>query len=207
MTSPAMSNPGAREPALDLPRTGGGVREPGWWGMLLFCVTESSLFLYLLGSYFYLRGTVAAFSAEGGRHSSLVTPVVLTVLLLSSSATLRWGELGIRRGDVRRLVIGLSATLALGSVFLSLQLVEFARLEHLPQSDAYWSMFYTITGFHGAHVFLGLLMLAMNLVRALRGHFTASRYLAVQNGSLYWHTVDIVWIAIVSILYLAPHLW
>ena len=182
-------------------------RAPGWWGMLLFCVTEGTLFLYFLGAWFYLRGTVTSFAAEGGHHPALGIPLTLTVLLVSSSVSLWWGEQGIRRGDRKRLTLGLLITLVLGAVFLVLQGVEYARETHVPQMDAYWSAFYTITGFHGAHVLLGWLMLAYNLVRNARGHFTARHHLAVQNGSLYWHTVDIVWIAIVSSLYLVPWLW
>jgi heme/copper-type cytochrome/quinol oxidase subunit 3 len=128
------------------------------------------------------------------------------VLLVGSSVTLRWGELGIRRADVRRLTLGLIATIALGAGFLGVQIFEYALLEHMPQTDAYWSTFYTIISFHGAHVLLGLMMLAMNLVRARQGHFTADRHLAVQNGALYWHMVDLVWIGIVAALYLSPRL-
>ena len=189
-----------------LPRTGTGMRAPGWWGMLLFCITEGMLFLFFVGSYFYLRGSAVAFEAEGGRNPALGIPMVLTVLLVGSSATLRWGEVGIRRGDRRRLTMGLAATIVLGAAFLALQAIEYARLEQMPQTNAYWSSFYTITGVHGAHVLLGLLMLTMNLIRATRGHFTSDRHLAVQNGALYWHTVDIVWIVIVTALYLSPRL-
>ena len=175
--------------------------------MLLFCVTEATLFLYLLGAWFYLRGTVTSFAAEGGRHPALGIPLTLTALLISSSIALWWGEQGLKRGDRARLTWGLIIALALGAAFLALQLVEYAHETHMPQNDAYWSAFYTITGIHGTHVLLGWLMLAFNLMRNLRGHFTAERHLAVQNGSMYWHTVDIVWIAIFACLYLAPWLW
>ena len=186
---------------------GHSARAPGWWGMLLFCVTEATLFLYFVGAWFYLRGTVASFGAEGGRHPALGLPMALTALLVSSSLTLRWGEQGIKRGDRARLTLGLVATLVLGAAFLALQWLEFARLAHVPQNDAYWSAFYTIIGIHGTHVLLGWLMLVFNLVRNLSGHFTADRHLAVENGSMYWHTVDIVWITIVACVYLAPWLW
>ena len=208
MTSIPVTHSDVVPPTTDLlPRTGTGTREPGWWGMVCFCITEASLFLYFLGAYFYLRGTVRSFGAGGGHPPALLIPITLTVLLVSSSVTLWWGEQGIKRGDARRLTIGLVLTLLLGASFLVLQMVEYAKEEHMPQTDAYWSTFYTITGFHGAHVFLGLLFLAFNLVRNTRGHFTADRHLAVQNGSLYWHTVDAVWIAILASLYLAPHVW
>lgn len=182
-------------------------RAPAWWGMVLFCVTEATLFVYFLGSWFYLRGTITSFAAEGGRHPALGIPVALTLLLGASSASVVWAERGIRRGDARRLSVGLVVTLALGAAFLALQAFEYARETHMPQTDAYWSTYYTITGFHGAHVLLGWLMLAFTLLRNARGHFSARRHLAVQNVGLYWHTVDGVWLVIVLALYVAPWLW
>ena len=104
-----------------LPRTGVGQNAPGWWGMVLFCTTEVALFGYFIVSYFYLRGAAVAFAAEGGKHSSLTLPVVMTVLLVSSSFVLRWGEKGIERGDNTRLMIALGVTIALGVGFLATQ--------------------------------------------------------------------------------------
>lgn len=193
-------------PADSLPRTGVGRHAPGWWGMLLFCVSEVALFAYFLVSYAYLRGAYVAFAANGGAHPSLGIPALLTVLLVGSSLVLRWGERGIERGDNRRLVIALIVTILLGAAFLVTQGAEYAREQHMPQTDAYWSTFYAITGTHGAHVALGILMLAFNLMRAIRGHFSATRRLAIQNGALYWHTVDLVWLLILFALYLAPYL-
>ena len=202
MSAPAMVVP----PAESLPRTGVGKNAPGWWGMVLFCATEVALFAYFIVSYFYLRGPSVAFAAEGGKYSSLTLPVLMTVLLVSSSFVLRWGEKGIERGDNTRLMIGLGITILLGLAFLGTQGVEYARSEHMPQTDAYWSLFFTITGVHGAHVVIGLLMLVMNFIRASLGHFTSDRRLAVQNGSLYWHMVDVIWLLIFSTLYLLPRL-
>ena len=191
-------------PAETLPRTGVGQNAPGWWGMALFCLTEATLFSYFIVSYFYLRGAAVSFAAEGGKHSSLTLPVLMTVLLVSSSVVLRWGEKGIERGDNARLTIALVITIALGIAFLATQAVEYSHADHTPQTDAYWSMFFTITGVHGAHVAMGLLMLTMNAVRASLGHFTSERRLAVQNGALYWHMVDAVWLVIFTTLYLLP---
>ena len=182
-------------------------RAPAWWGMVLFCVTEATLFVYFIGSWFYLRGTITSFAAEGGRHPTLGIPAALTALLLGSSASLVWAERGIRRGDTRRLSTGLGLTLVLGAAFIALQGVEYAREMHTPQTDAYWSAFYTITGFHGAHVLLGWLMLAFTLLRHTRHSFSSRQHLMVQNAALYWHTVDGVWLVIVFALYVAPWLW
>jgi heme/copper-type cytochrome/quinol oxidase subunit 3 len=72
--------------------------------------------------------------------------------------------------------------------------------------DAYGSLFYTITGFHGAHVIVGLVMLVVVFIRAARGHFRAGRHEAITNVALYWHFVDVVWLAVFTSLYITPHL-
>jgi len=102
--------------------------------------------------------------------------------------------------------VGLAAAIALGLLFLVLQGVEYGREKASFTKDAYGSLFYTITGFHGAHVFVGLVMLTVVLVRALRGHFAKGRYEAVTNVALYWHFVDAVWLAVFTSLYITPHL-
>jgi heme/copper-type cytochrome/quinol oxidase subunit 3 len=186
-----------------LPVGGGGKGSTGWWGMMLLIVTEASLFAYLLFSYFYL-GSMApgAWPASGPPELSLALPN--TAILLLSSGTMYWAEAGARRGHQWRLRTGLLVTLALGTVFLAIQMVEYRRKTFTPQSDAYGSLFFTITGFHGAHVAVGLLMLAVVSVRAWLGHFGAARHLAVTNVSWYWHFVDAVWLAVFASLYLSP---
>jgi heme/copper-type cytochrome/quinol oxidase subunit 3 len=82
--------------------------------------------------------------------------------------------------------------------------VEYSHKQFTPATDAYGSLFFTITGFHGAHVAVGLLMIAVVAVRAWLGHFSERRHLAVTNVSWYWHFVDVVWLAVFTSLYLSP---
>jgi len=127
-----------------------------------------------------------------------------TGVLLLSSGAMWWAESGIRRGDETRLRLGLMLTLLLGAVFLGIQLVEYRHQSFTPATSAYGSLFYTITGFHGAHVAVGLLMLAVVGLRAWLGHFSSRHHLAVTNVSWYWHFVDAVWLAVFTSLYLSP---
>jgi heme/copper-type cytochrome/quinol oxidase subunit 3 len=182
-------------------------RASGWWGMVWLCVTEAMLFACLIASYFFLRGSVQGFYAEGGHYPSLALPIPMTVLLLASSATMWWGEQGIKRNDQTRLRLGLAVTFVLGALFLTLQVVEFRRNPLGPTVSAYHSIFYTTTGLHGAHVAMGLVMNLYVQLQAWRGHFSSRRHLAVQNVALYWHFVDAVWIVILTTLYLSPRLW
>ncbi|HWJ23287.1 MAG TPA: cytochrome c oxidase subunit I [Gemmatimonadaceae bacterium] len=188
----------------DLPVGASGRRGVGWWGMACTVATEGAFFAYLLFGYFYLA------SMSGNPWPTRVPgfglPLVNTLILLASSAVVLWAERGIRAGSTTRLRVGFAVAIALGVLFLSLQGVEYGREALSPTHDAYGSLFYTITGFHGAHVFVGLVMLAVVLVRALRGHFGARRHEAVSNVALYWHFVDVVWLAVFTSLYVTPHL-
>jgi heme/copper-type cytochrome/quinol oxidase subunit 3 len=173
--------------------------------MVLLITTEASFFAYLLFSYFYLASMArGAWPPTGVPALQLALPN--TVILIVSSGTMWWGEVGIRNGNQGRLRLGLLVTLVLGLTFLTIQGVEYSRKTFTPASSAYGSLFFTITGFHGAHVFAGLLMNVVIQVRAWLGHFTARRHLAVSNIALYWHFVDVVWIVVFASLYLTPRL-
>ena len=182
-----------------------GRRNPGWWVMVLVIATEAMFFAFLLFSYFYVgSGAVGPWPPAGPPELRLAAPN--TAILLASSAAVWWGERGIAHDAQRQLRVGLLVMLVLGATFLAIQGVEYSRKPFTPQSHAYGSLFYTITGFHGAHVFVGLLMSAVVQLRAWRGHFTAERHLAVTNVAMYWHFVDAVWIAVFLSLYVSPRL-
>jgi heme/copper-type cytochrome/quinol oxidase subunit 3 len=180
-------------------------RNPGWWAMLLIVITEGMLFMYLLFAYFYLGSmSNAPWPPSGPPDLKLVAPN--TIILLVSSGTMWWAESGIRAGSQLRLRLGLVITLLLGALFLVIQGIEYSKKDFALQSNAYGSLFFTITGFHGAHVFVGLLFNIVVQIRAWLGHFTVERHLAVSNAAIYWHFVDAVWLVVFASLYLAPHL-
>lgn len=191
--------------ARRLPLDGVGASAPGAYGMLLLILTEASLFGYLLFSYFYLASMARGpWPPAGMPELRLALPN--TGILLLSSGAMWWAESGIRRDRRGRLLIGLALALALGLVFLGIQLAEYRHQPFGPSTDAYSSLFFTITGFHGAHVAVGLLMIAVVALRAGLGHFSASRHLAVTNVAWYWHFVDAVWLVVFTSLYLSPRL-
>jgi heme/copper-type cytochrome/quinol oxidase subunit 3 len=179
---------------------------PGRWGMVLLIAAEATLFLYLLASYFYLRLGAASWPPAGIERPELQVPAINTAILLSSSLPMYWADAAIRRGGQGRLMLGLALSFGLGAIFLGLQFSEYGRLTFAPQTNAYGSLFFTVTGFHGAHVLAGLLLNGLIQVRAWLGHFDARRHLAVETAALYWHFVDVVWIFIFVSLYLSPHL-
>jgi cytochrome c oxidase subunit I+III len=185
-----------------LPLGASGRRSVGWWGMLAVVATEASFFCYLLFSYFYL-GSIST-NPWPSQVPRFGLPLLNTGILLSSSVAVWWGDRGIRAGKPRRLHIGIALGVGLGALFLALQGVEYSRETLSGTRDAYGSLFYTITGFHAAHVLVGLLMLGVVLTRAFLGHFGAERHEAVSNAALYWHFVDAVWLAVFTSLYVSP---
>ncbi|MEA2461702.1 MAG: cytochrome c oxidase subunit, partial [Actinomycetota bacterium] len=140
---------------------------------------------------------------------SLGLPVIMSVVLLSSSFPMHWAETAVEKGNVARLKLGLAITFALGVAFLALQLgIEYPHAldEFTPRSNSYGSLFFVITGLHGAHVAVGLAMNAWNQARAWGGHYDEGNFLHVQTGAMYWHFVDVVWIFVFLSLYLGPNL-
>ncbi|RZU75320.1 cytochrome c oxidase subunit 3 [Micromonospora kangleipakensis] len=185
-------------------------RSAGWWGMVMFVATEATLFACLLGSYFYLRFQYGPqWPPDGIGAPELLKPLVMTAVLVPSSLPVIWAEHGIRHGQRWRLRSGLAATMLLGMTFLALQATEYAeKLKHFTMTtDAYGSLFYLITGFHGLHVLVGLTMIGWLLAASLRGgSFGSHRHERVRNVAIYWHFVDLVWVAILFTIYLSPRL-
>ncbi|MGH7523697.1 MAG: cytochrome c oxidase subunit 3 [Gemmatimonadales bacterium] len=191
-----------------LPATPVPSRETGWWAMVCVCATEASLFAVLITAYFYLAMRSATWPPAGIQSPELEIPMAMTVALLSSSGAMAWAEHGVARNRRWQLIAGLATAIVLGVIFLGLFVHEYhdkLRLV-LPQTHAYASLFYVITGIHGAHVSFGLLLLGFTLLAALRGHFDAHHRSGVAIVALYWHFVDLVWLVIVATLYLSPRL-
>ena len=124
------------------------------------------------------------------------------VAMVISSITCQIGVWAIRRDDRTRFVRAIGITLVLGIVFLLGQAYDYSTLGFGVSDTPFGTTFYTLTGFHGAHVFGGAIMLSVILYRGLAGQFSSRHHDAVEGVSLYWHFVDVVWIALFSTLYI-----
>ena len=190
---------------LDLPIEVSGEHSTGWWGMLMLIATEASIFAYLLFSYYYLHASNPVWPPTGMKRPDLTLPIPMTIILLSSSIPMWWADRHAKQGHMGRVMLGLAVSFLMGATFLGMQGVEYSNKDYGPQVNAYGALFYFITGLHGTHVFIGLIMNALMQLRTWLGHFSAERHQAIENVALYWHFVDAVWVFIFSSLYVFPH--
>ncbi|HEY7782122.1 MAG TPA: cytochrome c oxidase subunit 3 [Ktedonobacterales bacterium] len=181
-------------------------RPLAWYGMVFFIASEAVFFANLIAAYLYLRVRAGAWPAPSDAAFTFELNKVLvginTVILLSSSFPMHRAGRAAARGDRGALVRNLIFTAILGAAFLSIQAYEFTHSSFGPTSGIFGSTFYTLTGFHGAHVTAGLIFILVTTVRAARGHFSAKHHLAVQAAEMYWHFVDVVWIFLFTLVYL-----
>ncbi|HEV2755823.1 MAG TPA: heme-copper oxidase subunit III [Actinomycetota bacterium] len=176
---------------------------PSLLGMTLFVSSEVMFFGALFASYFMLRGTTEPWPPSGSIETSLLLPGAMTACLLASSGTVHAGVAAFAAGRREAAARWLGATIVLGTVFLAGQLYEYAELARegfAASSDVFSTLFFTITGFHGLHVAIGLVMLVTVWLRLGRyGDKTGP----AEGAAYYWHFVDGVWVLVFLTLYVA----
>jgi cytochrome c oxidase subunit 3 len=174
-------------------------------GILLFIVSEVMLFGAFFASYFFLR-VVASEGPWPPDEFELPVAVagVNTAILVTSSVTVHWALESVRRDFRRGLLLGLGATWLLGFTFLFIQINEYVHIGFSARDGSFGTIFYGLTGLHGAHVFVGLMLLSFANIRAWRGHFgpKAKDHLGVEVPGIYWHFVDGMWIIVYTTIYI-----
>jgi cytochrome c oxidase subunit III len=184
--------------------------KPGMMGMYIFLASEVMFFGSLFATYFYLYGSHIVWPPPPPSTTNEFyvavwpIPVINTIVLLSSGVTCHFASDAIAQDNRRRFFILQITTIILGLGFELGQLYEFitafGRGLNLT-ANTFASAFFTMTGFHGAHVLGGLILLTLVLYRAARGQFSSRHHVGVAAVTLYWHFVDVVWIFLFAILY------
>ena len=170
-------------------------------GVKLGILSEVMLFAALFAAYFVIRSESGGWPPHGQERPEVILPGLNTLLLLSSSVTMQWAVRAIRGGHVPTMRLGLRLTLLLGSLFILIQAYEFATNGFGLTAGVFGSTFYTLTGFHGAHVLAGLGLIGIVANRARRGLVTTEHDTALEAASYYWHFVDAVWVVLFSTVY------
>ncbi len=177
--------------------------EAQFLGMLLFIISEVMLFGAFFTAYFFIRVVAdSGWFPIGQDELPKLIAGINTAILVSSSFTMHWALEGARNENRNALRVGLLTTALLGLTFLTIQVNEYVHIGFAPHDHAQGTIFYGLTGLHGAHVFVGLTLLTMANVRAFRGHFTAKEHRGVEVPGIYWHFVDVMWIVVYSTVYL-----
>jgi cytochrome c oxidase subunit III len=176
--------------------------EPQLLGMLLFIISEVMIFGAFFTAYFFIRVVNNDPWPAEGTELPVAIAGVNTAILLSSSLTMHWSLESVKRENRWGLKAGILTTFLLGTTFLFIQINEYVHVGFAPSDHAQGSIFYGLTGLHGAHVFIGLTLLAMVTVRAFRGHFSPEQHRGVEVPGIYWHFVDVMWIIVYSTIYI-----
>lgn len=176
-------------------------------GMWLFLASEVMFFTGLIGAYIVLRAGNLDWPAptDDGYPLNVPLTAINTFFLICSSVTLVAGLQGYQADNIRKGNWFMLATTVIGAMFVGIQVVEYFELVHggtLPSSDLFGSCFFTMTGFHGFHVFLGVVAIGVLTAMGFAGKFNAKNNAVVELVGLYWHFVDLVWIILFPIVYL-----
>ncbi|HEX4759475.1 MAG TPA: cytochrome c oxidase subunit 3 [Thermoleophilaceae bacterium] len=171
-------------------------------GMYLFIISEVMLFGAFFTAYFFIRVVNGdAWPAHGDEIPKVIAGVN-TAILVSSSFTMHWALEAAKNENRRAMKAGMLTTFLLGLTFLSVQINEYVHLGFAPHDSAQGTIFYCLTGLHGAHVFVGLNLLLFATIRTFRGHFSAKAHRGIEVPGIYWHFVDVMWIFVYTTVYL-----
>jgi cytochrome c oxidase subunit 3 len=200
------------------------------WGMSWFIFSEVMFFAAFFGVLFYVRVLAVPDLGGLGGHAQIWPdfaaqwptagpafaekyspmgawgiPAINTLILLTSGVTLTWAHWGLLKSNRTQLTLGLIATIALGALFLTLQVYEYhhaySEMNLKLSTGIYGSTFFMLTGFHGMHVTVGATMLTVMLFRVLAGHFKPDHHFAFEAVAWYWHFVDVVWLFLFVVVY------
>ena len=176
--------------------------EPSLLGMLLFIISEVMIFGAFFTAYFFIRVVNGDEWPAAGTELPKLIAGINTAILISSSFTLHWAETALKADNRFGFQAGMFSTFMLGATFLFVQINEYVHIGFAPQDTAQGSIFYGLTGLHGAHVAIGLTLLAFVNIRGFRGHYSATEHRGVEVPGIYWHFVDVMWIIVYTTVYI-----
>jgi cytochrome c oxidase subunit III len=172
------------------------------FGLFTFLLSESLMFGALFVVYLSYRSGAAQWPPEG-TEVELLLPAINTVLLVSSSFVIHLGDSAVKRNDISGLQKWYGLTALMGIIFLVGQVYEYSTLGYGLSTNLFSNLFYIMTGFHGLHVLLGVLMILGVVWRSRKpGHYSDHKHTGVEMAEIYWHFVDIIWIVLFGLIYI-----
>ncbi|MEE8574194.1 MAG: heme-copper oxidase subunit III [Thermodesulfobacteriota bacterium] len=177
--------------------------EPGYGikAMPFFILAEAFIFVAFFAAYWVLRLLAPSWPPEGTIEFEVMTPIIMTIILVTSSVTIHVAESKLERDDMGAFTLWLVVTIILGLVFFLISASEWKHLMHSGfnvKTNIFSTFFYSITGFHASHVLVGLVMFICILIPALSRNVSKT---FMKSASLYWHFVDLIWFFVVTQIY------
>lgn len=171
-------------------------------GLMTFLASESLMFGGFFATYFIFYSTYTVWPPEG-TEVELLLPTLNTIILVSSSLVINKGTHAIKDNDVKGMRLWFGLTALMGIIFLGGQAYEYMTLGYGLTENIFANCFYLTTGFHGLHVFIGVLLILGVVWRSRReGHYSDIKHVGVEMAEIYWHFVDIIWIVLFVLLYI-----
>ena len=183
------------------------VRDLRLQGFLLFLVSDCILFSSFIFAYLYMRNSGQGWPPPGIHRLDVAFAAVNSVVLFGSGATMHYALENWKHNKFNAYALFMIATIILGAGFLGGQAYEYTNLifnEHVTWSGSgiFGASFFTLTGMHGFHVSVGVIYLTILFLQSLHGVYTKDKYFGLTAGTLYWHFVDVIWVALFSLFYL-----
>jgi cytochrome c oxidase subunit 3 len=182
---------------------------PPLLGIFLFIGSEIMLFGSFFTVYFFDRvvnnpGQWPPIDVATGHayERPWFVALINTLILVTSSFTMHWASTSLKRGNRAGLCAGMVLTVLLGLTFLLTQVIEYHRIGFNTHDTAFAATFFGLTGLHGCHVFIGLLILLAMTIRSFKGHFSPEHHHGLEVGGIYWHFVDVMWIVVYVTVYI-----
>ena len=172
------------------------------FGLLTFLASESLMFGGLFAAYLIYRANSGVWPPEE-TEVELLLPTINTIILVSSSFVIHKGDTAIKKNDISGMRLWYLVTAIMGIIFLGGQVYEYLTLGYGLTTNVFSNCFYVMTGFHGLHVFVGVLLILGVLWRSRRaGHYHGEKHVGIEMAEIYWHFVDIIWIVLFTLLYI-----
>jgi cytochrome c oxidase subunit 3 len=173
------------------------------FGLLTFLFSEGMLFVGLFTAYLAFRAIAPEWPPEGTEKLEVLLPGINTIILVSSSFVIHQADHAIKENKIQAVRLWFMATFVMGAIFIAGQLYEYQHLGFGFTTNLFASTFYVLTGFHGLHVCIGLVLIMAVLLRSLKqGHYSSTKHFGIEVASIYWHFVDVIWIVLFLILYI-----
>ena len=172
-------------------------------GVFIFLISDSMTFLGFFAAFLIYRSIMPAWPPEGTPELELLVPIINTVILVSSSFVMHKGQEAIKKDDSAGLRLWFGLTAAMGALFLLGQGYEYFHAEFSLTTNLFASCFFALTGFHGLHVTVGVLLILSVIWRSReKGHYSSISHFGVEAAEIYWHFVDVIWLILFVLVYL-----